>query len=95
MSSGTQKLGLKDAAVEKPVDDGSDIRPEEESVLPCKALIVDLFRGFEVVFHALLGGRGLRFSGAVGIGVRERKLGLPVDGLVLQAQDSSPLSLQR
>jgi hypothetical protein len=44
---------MEDAAVKKPVDDVSHIRPKE-SVLAGKAFIVDLFQGLEVVFHALI-----------------------------------------
>jgi len=60
---------LEDSAVEKPVNDASYIRAEK-SVLAGKAFIVDLFQGLEVVFHALIEGSGLRFPGAVEVGLR-------------------------
>ncbi len=66
---GLSEADLKDAAVEKPVDDVSNIRAEE-SVLAGKAFIVDLLQGLEVILHALIEGRGLQFSGAVGGGFR-------------------------
>jgi len=60
---------VEDAAIDKPVDDVSHIG-SEESVLPDKAFIVDLFQGLEVV-HALIQGGGLWLPGSVG-----RRLGM-------------------
>jgi hypothetical protein len=42
----------------------------EESVLPGKAFIVDLFQGLEMILPTLIKGSGLRFRCAVGCGLR-------------------------
>jgi hypothetical protein len=47
---------MEDAAIEKPVNNLSHIRPEEP-VLLRKPLLVDLFKSLEVVLHTLIASR--------------------------------------
>jgi hypothetical protein len=44
---------MQNAAIEKPVNNLSHIRPEEP-VLLRKPLVIDLFKPLEVVLHALI-----------------------------------------
>lgn len=55
------KAVLQNAAIQVAVDDLLDVGTQE-TVLPWKPVVIDLFESFKIIFHALIVGRILRFA---------------------------------